>query len=214
MFTGLVEEIGKVREMSRISAYAISLRVRASLIMDDVKIGDSIAVNGVCLTVSELDQNHFSADVMPETVKATSLTSLRIGSPVNLERAMPANGRFGGHFVSGHVDAAGTILSRTPRENAIYYEIKVPGGSSPFMMQKGSIAVEGTSLTIFDATPETFTVSLIPLTAKGTILGKKKPGDLVNIEFDLLAKQLCHLASLQEEKSGQMSSLLASNGYM
>lgn len=216
MFTGLVEEIGTIRQMERTSAQALTMRIQAKTILEDICLGDSIAVNGVCVTVTQFGSGWFETDVMPETVKSTSLGTLRVGEPVNLERALAAGGRFGGHFVSGHVDCTGTILERTPRENAVYYVIKVPAAFSPFMMQKGSITVEGTSLTLFKADSDTFTISLIPHTAQQTILGDKKPGDVVNVEFDMIAKHICHLLNLNHNpapKKNHMRNLLIENGF-
>src|SRR5690606_35819779 len=147
----------------------------------------SIAVNGVCLTVTSFTSNQFTVDLMPETVRATSLRMLQKGSKVNLERAMAANGRFGGHFVSGHVDGIGTILKKEPLDNAVYYEIEIPEYLRPYILLKGSVAIDGTSLTIFKVTDKTFTVSIIPHTLSETIIGSKGPGDIVNIECDMLA---------------------------
>lgn len=189
MFTGIVEEKGKVHQIQQ-TGDAIIMTIQASNILSDVHLGDSIAINGVCLTVTKFDQSTFSVDLMPETVRNTSLRDLTVRSDVNLERAMSANGRFGGHFVSGHVDGIGKIKSKRTEHNAIYYEIEVDKELRKFMMMKGSVAVDGTSLTIFGLTADTFTISIIPHTVQETIIGQKGPGEIVNIECDMLTKYL------------------------
>lgn len=190
MFTGIVEELGKVKEIKHESANSVQLIIQASTITSDINIGDSIAVNGICLTVTDYSKESFSLDVMPETIKATSLHALDAGSPVNLERAMPANGRFGGHFVSGHIDGTGKITRKERLENAIYYDIELPEELQMYLLKKGSIAVDGVSLTIFEVNGPTFTISLIPHTVSQTVLGEKGLGDAVNIECDMLAKHV------------------------
>ncbi len=187
MFTGIVEEIGKVKAING-SQDSIEMVIQAKKILKDVNLGDSISVNGVCLTVTEFTSDGFTVDVMPETVKSTSLRELQQQSAVNLERAMSADGRFGGHIVSGHVDGIGKIVRKEPKGNAVYYEIEIPEELVQFMIYKGSVAVDGTSLTIFDLTENTFTLSLIPHTLSETILRKKGVGDIVNIECDMLGK--------------------------
>ncbi|WP_312095783.1 riboflavin synthase [Niallia sp.] len=187
MFTGLVEELGVVRH-SKKTGHTISISIQAEQIMEDIKIGDSIAVNGVCLTVTSFNNNWFTVDVMPNTFYDTTLKLLSGGTSVNLERAMAANGRFGGHFVSGHVDCTGTIVSTEKIENSTVVEIQIPEDQLHLTMDKGSITVDGTSLTIFKTTPNSIFVSLIPHTSKVSMIGNKRKGDLVNIEFDLLAK--------------------------
>jgi riboflavin synthase len=196
MFTGIVEEIGTIEQI-RQSGEAIVMTIGAKKILADVHLGDSIAVNGVCLTVTAFTDRTFTVDVMPETVKATSLRTLTKGSKVNLERAMAANGRFGGHFVSGHVDGIGRIVRKWPSANAVYYEIEIPKELRQYMILKGSVAVDGTSLTIFGLTDHTFTISLIPHTRAETILGEKQLGDIVNIECDMIGK---YVAQFMEEK--------------
>lgn len=165
-----------------------------------MKLGDSIAVNGVCLTVTSFTNRSFTVDVMPETVRATSLRTLMRGSKVNLERAMAANGRFGGHFVSGHVDGIGEIIRKESVANAVYYEIKVSKQLRNYMILKGSVAVDGTSLTIFGLTDDTFTISLIPHTRAETILGDKQVGDIVNIECDVIGKYVEQFLRKKEEE--------------
>lgn len=216
MFTGIIEEIGTIKQIIR-GQEAIILEIVASKVLEDVHLGDSIAVNGVCLTVTSFSANRFTVDVMPETVHATSLNELSAGSHVNLERAMLANGRFGGHFVSGHVDGTGIILEKRSVSNAVYYKISVDSQLSKFLMLKGSVTVDGTSLTIFGVKDDTFTISLIPHTLKETILGGKGKGDKVNIEADMLAKYMDHLINrttpAPDKKSTISSSFLEEHGY-
>lgn len=196
MFTGIVEEKGTIQNIHT-QGSTLLLKISAEKVLADVKLGDSIAVNGVCLTVTEFSKSTFAVDVMPETFHATSLALLKPGSKVNLERAMAANGRFGGHFVTGHVDGTGTILSIKNQENAVYVEISIPENGTSYVMPKGSIAVDGTSLTIFFVTKNSITVSLIPHTRGETILGDKRVGEKVNLEFDMLMK---YVHSMMEKK--------------
>ncbi|MCE7791082.1 riboflavin synthase [Salipaludibacillus sp. CUR1] len=189
MFTGIIEEKGTIRKIQK-NGDAIVMAIQADLILSDVHLGDSISVNGVCLTVTTFNSQTFSVDLMPETVRNTSLRDLNVNSQVNLERAMSAEGRFGGHFVSGHVDGIGTIKAKRPEHNAVYYDIEIPKELRKYMMMKGSVSVDGTSLTIFGLTPDTFTISIIPHTIQETIIGDKGAGDIVNIECDMLAKYL------------------------
>ncbi|MFZ3588574.1 riboflavin synthase [Bacillus sp. DJP31] len=216
MFTGIIEEIGTVNRMVQ-QGEAIELTIQASTVIEDVKLGDSIAINGVCLTVTSFTNNKFSLDVMPETVRATSLQSLRVGSKVNLERAMAAKGRFGGHFVSGHVDGVGTIMKKTRVSNAVYFEIDLPEALRKYILLKGSICVDGTSLTVFGTTEKTFTISLIPHTSSETILGNKDAGDIVNLECDMLAKYIEQFVMIREKETKSTSlseNFLRENGYM
>lgn len=191
MFTGIIEEIGMVVNIRR-SGESFVLTIEAQKILEDVHLGDSIAVNGVCLTVTSFSGDRFSVDVMPETVKATSLSTVKRGSKVNLERAMAAGGRFGGHFVSGHIDGTGVIKSKKPLENAVYYEIEASIELLQYVILKGSIAVDGTSLTVFGVSESCFTISLIPHTLSETVLGLKGSGDLVNLECDMIGKYVGH----------------------
>lgn len=205
MFTGIVEEIGSIKQIQQ-QANSCVLTIQANKVLSDVSLGDSIAVNGICLTVTSFSKTSFTVDVMPETMKSTSLRSLQVGSFVNLERAMPANGRFGGHFVTGHVDGIGKILSKRPVDNAVYYEISVPDHLLKYMILKGSVAVDGTSLTIFDVSSQSFTISLIPHTLKHTVLGKKEVGDIVNIECDMIGKYIEHLIKREtKEKPSKLT---------
>lgn len=215
MFTGIVEEKGTIKSITK-SGDAIKMSIQAPKILEDVHLGDSIAVNGVCLTVTAFDNHMFSVDLMPETVKATSLRDLTTGSKVNLERAMAANGRFGGHFVSGHVDGIGTIMKKTPVANAVYYEIEVNEELLRYMLLKGSVTVDGTSLTIFGISDKSFTISLIPHTLSETILGAKSPGNIVNIECDILGKYIekfLSKGSIKETGKTITKAFLEENGY-
>jgi len=213
MFTGIIEEIGVIEQM-RQTGDAIVMTIGAKRVLEDVQLGDSIAVNGVCLTVTSFTDRHFTVDVMPETVKATALHTLQPGAKVNLERAMAAGGRFGGHFVTGHVDGVGRIVRQWPKANAVYYEIEVPLPLRSYMMEKGSVAVDGTSLTIFGLSERTFTISLIPHTRKATILGEKRPGDLVNIECDMIGKYIAAFLTAKETPPpGLTVEFLEQHGY-
>jgi riboflavin synthase len=217
LFTGIIEELGSIKGL-KTGDKSIEMTISADQILQDVNLGDSIAVNGVCLTVTEYDKSQFSVDVMPETVNATSLSLLKVGSKVNLERAMAANGRFGGHFVSGHVDGIGKIIKKEPQSNAIYYEIEVPDALSHLFMLKGSVTVDGTSLTIFGVKDNSITISLIPHTVTHTVLGDKKEGDIVNIECDMLAKYVENMLSGLKKDKGKESQIntqfLAENGFL
>lgn len=220
MFTGLIEEIGTLRSVRR-QGEAMVLTIAAERILGDVKIGDSISVNGVCLTVTRYDPQSFSVDVMPETFRHTNLSELAPGSPVNLERAMAAGGRFGGHIVQGHVDGTGVIRSRTPEANAVVFTIE-PHGAHLLrtVVPQGSVTLDGISLTVVDTDRDagTFSVSIIPHTLKETVLQYKHAGDTVNIENDILGKYIDHLLNLRERdqrrKSGLTEDLLRENGFM
>lgn len=217
MFTGLVEELGVVKH-SKKTGHTISIVIQAEQIMEDMKIGDSIAVNGVCLTVTSFDYNLFTVDVMPNTYNDTTLRLLSSGTGVNLERAMAADGRFGGHFVSGHVDCTGTIISTQKVENSTLVEIQIPENQVHLTMDKGSITVDGTSLTIFKTTPTSIFVSLIPHTSKVSMIGNRRKGELVNIEFDLLAKYFYSFMNrdkdpVEKKESNLTASFLRENGF-
>ena len=190
MFTGIIEEKGEIKAIEHVSEHAIQLTITATKVLSDVQVGDSIAVNGICLTVTAFTAKAFEVDVMPETMKATSLASVGKGSKVNLERSMRVDERFGGHFVSGHVDHTGKISRKEQVENAIYYDIEMPKESMDLFIEKGSVAIDGVSLTIFavDDNQLTITISLIPHTVSETILGDKTVGHIVNVECDMLAK--------------------------
>lgn len=213
MFTGIIEEIGTIGNMQG-SEDAIQITIHAAKIIHDINLGDSISVNGVCLTVTEFTARSFTVDVMPETVKATSLNSLKAGSSVNLERAMAANGRFGGHFVTGHVDGIGTIIRKKPSANAVYYDIKVSEDITSSLVMKGSIAIDGISLTIFGLEDGKVTVSIIPHTLSETVLGGKQAGDIVNIECDMIGKYIKKFVQQSTESSSSLTSdFLKENGF-
>ncbi|MCY8230780.1 riboflavin synthase [Priestia endophytica] len=199
MFTGIIEEIGEIERVEK-KTDAIIFSIRANEILKDVNLGDSISVNGVCLTVTSFTKDRFTVDVMPETIKATNLKDFKQGVKVNLERAMAANGRFGGHFVSGHIDGTGEIIEVTPKGNAIYYRIHLSENLTRSLLLKGSVALDGTSLTIFGLERDELVVSLIPHTTDYTILGAKKRGDTVNIECDMIGKYLHKFVHKEEAK--------------
>ncbi len=192
MFTGIVEEIGTILKIGS------SLKISASEILKDVHIGDSIAVNGICLTVTEFDTSSFTVDAMPETYKRTALKSLSCGSKVNLERAMAANGRFGGHIVSGHIDGTGRISDYRNDGNAIWMTVTTDRELLKYIAPKGSVAIDGVSLTVVDSLNDSFSVSLIPHTSSVTTLTSHRSGDIVNIETDVLAKYIGHMLSFNE----------------
>ncbi|NJP38836.1 riboflavin synthase [Alkalicoccus luteus] len=216
MFTGIIEEKGKIVSMKE-TGKAIVMTVEAPEILSDVKLGDSIAVNGVCLTVASFEGSQFTVDLMPETVRATSLRLVGEGSEVNLERAMAAGGRFGGHFVSGHVDGTGIIKKKEADQNAVYVEIEVEPKLRQYLAMKGSVAVDGTSLTIFGLTDTSFTLSLIPHTLKETVMGSRQVGDPVNVECDMLAKYVEELLAVrfrtQEKPEAVSESFLKEHGF-
>ncbi|MEJ8645181.1 riboflavin synthase [Streptomyces sp. MS1.HAVA.3] len=187
MFTGIVEELGEVTAVEQLQE-ASRFRLRGPLVTEGAKHGDSIAVNGVCLTVVETAEGEFTADVMQETLNRSSLGALTEGSRVNLERPMALGGRLGGHLVQGHVDGTGEILSRTPSEHWEIVKVALPENLSRYVVEKGSITVDGVSLTVVEAAADWFTISLIPTTLALTTLGIKQPGDPVNLEVDVLAK--------------------------
>ncbi|MGM0827944.1 MAG: riboflavin synthase [Bacillota bacterium] len=216
MFTGIIEEIGSIERMKK-SSSSMELTITADRILEDVHIGDSISVNGVCLTVTSFSSRQFQVDVMPETFEGTTLGNLSHGSKVNLERAMAANGRFGGHFVNGHVDGVGTIVRVEKVENAWYMDISIPGNQSHLFIMKGSVAIDGTSLTVFGVKNNTITISLIPQTRGDTVLGEKKVGDRVNIECDVMAKYFHRFYEAKEQSKSKSSSIsydfLSQNGF-
>lgn len=187
MFTGIVEELGEVTAVEKLGDSS-RFRLRGPVVTEGARHGDSIAVNGVCLTVVESGDGEFTADVMEETLKRSSLGALDVGSRVNLERPMAVGGRLGGHIVQGHVDGTGAIVARTPSENWEIVKVSLPAGLSRYVVEKGSITVDGVSLTVVDAGPDYFTISLIPTTLALTTLGHKQPGDPVNLEVDVIAK--------------------------
>jgi riboflavin synthase len=197
MFTGIVEEMGAITMMEKTLA-GTRMTLLASTVLSDLKVGDSISVNGICLTVVSKGERDFSVDVSPETLSVTTLGQLLPGTPVNLERPMKLNERIGGHLVAGHVDGVGTIRSRQQEGNAIFFTIEAPSELLRYCVVKGSITVDGISLTLNDVTQHGFTVAIIPHTAKVTTLGLKRINDPVNLEADLIGK---YVERLLQERS-------------
>ncbi|KQZ74849.1 riboflavin synthase [Nocardioides sp. Root151] len=189
MFTGIVEELGTIEAIES-QGDAIRLSIRSAVVLDGTGLGDSIAVNGCCLTVVEHDEAVWTADVMQETLDKTSLLGVQPGDKVNLERAVTVEKRLGGHIVQGHVDGVGTVVRRTPSEHWEIVEISMPEGMGRYLVDKGSITVDGISLTVVETHGDTFTVSLIPETLARTTLGFRGPGDRVNLEADVIAKHV------------------------
>jgi riboflavin synthase len=216
MFTGIIEEIGTV-SFIRKSAKSARLSIEGSLIFDDVKLGDSVAVNGVCLTVAELTGNVFTADVMNETFSRTNLGNLPPGGKVNLERAMPAGGRFGGHIVSGHIDGVGRIVKMERDDNAVWVTVSVPQNILKGIVEKGSVAIDGISLTVARVTESNFAVSVIPHTGSATTLLDKRVGDTVNLENDIVGKYIERLVRFgqaeEKPKSNITAEFLANAGF-
>lgn len=212
MFTGIIEEVGTVRAVRRGASSAV-LTIAARTVLADVRMGDSIAVNGVCLTVTAFTPTAFTADVMHETINRSALRDLQVGSPVNLERAMAADGRFGGHIVAGHIDGVGTVTAVRRDDNAVWYTVRTPGAILRYVIEKGSIAVDGVSLTVARLGREDFSVSVIPHTAEQTVLSHRRVGDRVNLEADCIGKYVERLLSPAAAR-GVTSDLLARNGFL
>jgi riboflavin synthase len=207
MFTGIVEEIGTVK-----STQPGKLTIAAKTTLEGTRLGDSIAVNGACLTVTALDKEAFSIDVMPETLRRSNLGLLRPGDVVNLERGLAVGQRMGGHFVQGHIDGTGRIISLTPEEGAVLMRVAAPADIMGYVVEKGFIAIDGVSLTIISRDATSLTVSLVAYTRENTILGQRKPGDVVNIEVDVLAKYVEQL--IKGRKSGITPEFLAEHGFL
>lgn len=216
MFTGIVEEVGKVRGIVH-GSKSIKLSIQCNKIMDDVKLGDSIAVNGICLTVTNKRSDEFTADVMPETMRKTGLGNLKVGDDVNLERALRLSDRLGGHIVSGHIDGTGVIVDKTQEDNAVWLTIEAAKEVLKYIVMKGSVALDGTSLTIAYIDEKCFKVSLIPLTAGTTTLDSKEVGSKINIECDMLGKYIEKLIfyNSEENNNKEVISLdfLRKNGF-
>jgi len=204
MFTGLVEEVGVLTAITG-SEQASRLVIRAERVLEGVQLGDSIAVNGICLTVTSHTSRHFSVDVMPETMNKTSLRLARPGQRVNLERAMRVGDRFGGHIVSGHVDSTGTILTREPHANAVLFRIGAAPELLKYIIPQGSICVDGISLTVASVDEASFSVSIIPHTLKQTSLQDRRPGDRVNLEADVIGKYVERLLIFQRRVEGEQA---------
>lgn len=215
MFTGIIEEIGVIENLQRGTNSAV-LTIKAEKILEDLQLGDSVAVDGVCLTVTSIRNSSFQADVMHETLNRTILAKLGRGSEVNLERAMQLNGRFGGHIVSGHVDGMGTIVNIQKDDNAVWFTIQAEPGIMRYVIEKGSITIDGISLTVAKVTEDTFSVSIIPHTLKMTILKNCRVGDLVNLENDIVGKyveKLLMSPEKEERKSTLTKAFLMEHGY-
>lgn len=216
MFTGIIEEVGTVTGLNFTDRKS-TLRIKAETVLSGIHIGDSIAVNGVCLTVTQFDDTSFQADVMNETLQRSSLGSLTAGSPVDLERAMSAQGRFGGHIVSGHIDGTGTITDIREDGIAVWYTISAPPEIMRLIVEKGSIAIDGISLTVAKVTAKDFSVSIIPHTAAKTVLSHRRKGDIVNLENDIVGKyveKLLSPAGKAPVTNRVNMEFLARNGYI
>ena len=220
MFTGLVAELGTVQRLAR-QGSSYHLTVGAKKVLDNLKIGDSVAVNGACLTVVRMDEGGFTADVMPETVRLTNIGSLQPGSKVNLERTLRLCDGLDGHIVSGHVEGLGTISEQRPEGIAVVVTIATPPELLKYIIKKGSIAIDGISLTVTEVTDTSFSVSLIPHTAKETTLGFKKVGDSVNLETDILGKYVERMLTWNNAAKEQASpadaldkKMLLENGFL
>lgn len=207
MFTGIIEEVGTIKSLQ-----SGRLTISASDTLKGTKPGDSIAVNGACLTVTTISGKTFSIDIMPETLRRTNLGALRPGDGVNLERALAADGRFGGHFVQGHIDGTGRVSSMTSEAEALLMKIAAPSDIVRYAVEKGFIAVDGVSLTVTHYDADSFTVSLVAFTQQHTTLGRKKPGDTVNLEVDVIAKYVEKLRG--EGKPGVTLEFLGKHGFL
>ncbi len=211
MFTGIIEEVGEIAAVRR-GRVSSRLSVRGNVIFDDLKLGDSVAVNGVCLTATSISGNVFEADVMAETLRRTNLGTFSQGTRVNLERAMAADGRFGGHIVSGHIDGTGKIASMKREENAVWVEVCTDDKILRYVIEKGSIAIDGISLTVAETGTGYFKVSIIPHTGEETTLLGKRPGDVVNLENDMIGKYIEHLMSFGRNFLDNSNSIADSTG--
>lgn len=223
MFTGIIEEIGSIAAVRR-GQISSQLTVRGNIIFDDLKIGDSVAVNGVCLTATSISGKSFTADVMAETLRRTNLGTFKEGTQVNLERAMAADGRFGGHIVSGHIDGTGTIAMMKKKENAVWVKIHTAENIMKYIIEKGSIAIDGISLTVAERGKAFFSVSVIPHTGSETTLLEKREGAVVNLENDVIGKYVEQMmkyggagknkSDASRQKSDITAELLAQNGFI
>ena len=201
MFTGIIEEKGTVAAVRK-GNVSSKITFRASVVLSDIHEGDSIAVNGVCLTATDITDSTFTADVMAETMRRSSLGSLKPGDCVNMERAMLCGGRFGGHIVSGHIDGTGKIVSMKREENAVWVTVAAGSSIMKYIVEKGSVALDGISLTVASVTDNDFKVSIIPHTASETTRLSKQPGNLINIECDMIGKYVEKLMGLNPESTG------------
>lgn len=202
MFTGIIEELGTVKRVQNGRDSSV-LTIGARQVLQDTKIGDSISTNGVCLTVTDMGSDYFMADVMAETLRRSSLGQLKVGSAVNLERALTLSSRLGGHLVSGHIDGTGKIVKFQPEDTAVWITVSAPSSLLRYIVEKGSIAIDGVSLTVASVTEQGFSVSIIPHTGAETILLQKKTGDMVNLECDMIAKYAEKLLNRPSQKANQ-----------
>lgn len=215
MFTGIVEEIGTIQGIQRGSQSAV-LSIQCHKVLEGTCVGDSIAVNGVCLTVTELGRDGYHADVMAETMRRSSLGALKTGSRVNLERAMAADGRFGGHMVAGHIDGTGTIRAIRRDETAVWYQVAAEPELLRYIVEKGSITIDGISLTVAAVSDRDFQVSVIPHTQANTVLADRVVGDIVNLETDIIGKYIEKLLTEPKEKKKESRltmDFLVENGF-
>ncbi len=213
MFTGLVEEIGEIARYTK-TGNGSRLLVNCELVLRDIEPGASVAVNGLCLTAAEITDSGFHADVMPESIRRSSLSSLQQGARVNLERAMPADGRFGGHFMTGHIDGVGRVVSREREQNADLFAIAAEPPEMRYLVKKGSVSIDGISLTVAEIEKEHFWVSIVPHTLNNTTLKYLTPGDLVNIETDLIGKYVRKFFEESDEDNPNLNiELLKNSGF-
>jgi riboflavin synthase len=213
MFTGIIEEIGTIRSVLQ-GTRSVCLTIGAEKVTEDLKIGDSINTNGICLTIVSFNRGAFSADVMPETLRRTNLRHLTTGGKVNLERAMKLNDRLGGHLVSGHIDGTGTIRKTWEEDNALWFNIAAESKILKYIAEKGSVALDGISLTVARVDDSSFDVSVIPHTQTVTTIPEKKAGDIINIECDLIAKYLEKVAGSGRNRSNITLEFLAEQGFV
>lgn len=216
MFTGLVEEIGKVLKINK-NQYSASITLQANKVLENIQIGDSISTNGVCLTVTQFNSESFTVDVMPETIRRSSLKNLKYGSKVNLERALKIGDRLGGHIVSGHIDGVGIIKNFEKDDNATWVTISVENKIIKYIIEKGSVAIDGISLTVAYVDEQIFQVSIIPLTNNETTLTSKKMGDEVNIECDIVGKYIERFINFSTDKTSKSNvdiDFLKTNGFI
>jgi len=216
LFTGIIEEIGKIERVVK-GGNSSKLRVRADVVLEGSRIGDSICTSGVCLTVTKLEGSCFEADVMAETMRCSKLGSLSAGSSVNLERAMRSGGRFGGHMVSGHIDGTGRIKAISQEDNAVWLTVSAEETMLRYIVEKGSIAIDGVSLTVASVDRTGFRVSVIPHTGRETTLLKQKIGDVINLEYDIIGKYVEKLLAREQSQTGKKGPLselyLKNNGF-
>ena len=208
MFTGIIEELGKV-----ISIESNQIAVQAQYVLNDTKLGDSISVNGVCLTVTKIAKDYFNADISPETMNITALNNLKTGSVVNLERAMSANGRFGGHIVTGHIDGKGKLINMKKNGNFFILEVEIPDELKKYVVKKGSVTVNGISLTVADINSNIIKIAVIPHTYMNTNLKTLQNGEYINIETDILAKYVEKFLSTSDNRTGISMEFLLENGF-